>query len=154
MKALLIDVTTRTVREVEYSNLSDMHRLIGGYIEAVGAPGLSDDTLYVDEEGTFKVKDGFFKVDGYEQPLAGNGLLVGLEYENGDEVGTFPPATTLAELQAKVRFLTRDQADAWGKAHASEPAVSFTSFGPDGVETTVYQRFGSLFAEMPRKDGE
>ena len=154
MKALLIDVTAGCVREVEYFGLSDMHKLLGGYIEAVRVPHLSDDTLYVDEEGTFKVKDGFFRIDGYEQPLAGNGLLVGLEYGAGDDVGTFPPSTTIEELQTKVRFLTRAQADAWGKANASEPAVSFTSFGPEGAETTVHKRFGKLFNEMPRKEGE
>ena len=65
--------------------------------------------LFVDDDGLFKPKDGFFRIAGVEQPLAGNGVLVGRELydEKGEYLGTAPPATTLAELTAMVRFLGR-----------------------------------------------
>lgn len=156
MKALLIDVATGTVREVEYAGLADMHKLLGGYIEPVAQAGIAVvDTLYVDETGTLKVKDGFFKIMGRNQPMAGNGLVVGAEVEDDSAAGysNRDPVTTVEELTAMVRFQTRGQVDSWGKANASEPAVTFTTFGgPEGSKTEVMQRFGFVIENMPRKE--
>jgi hypothetical protein len=104
MKALLIDATAQNIREVEYQSLTDMQRLIGGFIE-VAYTWDDGDTLYVDEEGMLKGADrGFLITVRPDQPLMGNGLLVG--EETGEGLETNPPTMTVEELRQRVAFFT------------------------------------------------
>jgi len=157
-KALLIDSAKREVREVDYvaspmDNPASLQSLIGGYIETAWS-WETGETLYVDEEGLFKPQRHFFRLrqraDG--QPLAGNGVVVGREVEDADGgYHTEPPSFSAEALSRDVQFLSREQADAWAKANASEPAVSILFAGPDGKpETEVLERFGHLYQEMPK----
>jgi hypothetical protein len=54
-------------------------------------------------------------------------------------------------LENEVIWITREQADAWGKANASEPSVSITSINKDGTIEQVFERFGETFRNIPRK---
>jgi hypothetical protein len=45
------------------------------------------DTLFVDDEGLFK-ETNFFVVEGYPQPLAGHGLILGTDLDSGESRGT------------------------------------------------------------------
>jgi hypothetical protein len=151
MKAIYIDATNRRIEEVEYAGLEDLQRMVGGYIAAARSWDTGE-FLFVDDEGLMKPQRFFFKIEGHDQPLAGSGAIVGREVvdEEGDLIQTAPPTQTVAEVEAMVRFLTREQVDAWGRANASEPAVTLTSFGPNGPETTVIDHYGKLIADIPR----
>lgn len=157
-KAILIDVAAREVREIairtgEANGLADLHTHIGGYIESAWVWN-SGDVLYVDEEGLSKPQRHFFRLaQRGAYPFAGNGVVVGPEEcdEDGEYTRTLDTTRTVAELRAAVTFLTREQADAWAKGNASDPAATFLSVGPDGrVETEVIARMGRVFADMPK----
>jgi Domain of unknown function (DUF3846) len=159
MKAILIDSKAREIREVEYANGADLRGFVGGYIESVPLDLPNGDTLYVDEEGMFKPQSSFFMIETHPTPLAGNGVIVGPEVDDEDaEEGyrTEAPGCSPRSLAQYIRFLDRAQFDAWGKANASEPAITFTSIGPDGKlgEPEVIQRFGSLVRDVPRPKDE
>jgi hypothetical protein len=158
-KAWLIDSAARAVREVEFREgaaINDplsLQSLIGGYIETAWS-WPNGDVLFVDEEGLLKPQRHFFRLtlrrDGL--PFGGNGIVVGREVEDDSRVGyhTEPPAITREALCAIVQFLDRDQAEAWGKANASEPAGGVYGVDPDGrVRHEVFMRFGELFRDMP-----
>ena len=156
MKALFIDAAARTITVVEHAGLPDLQRMVGGYIKT-GWTWDTGDVLFVDEEGLFKPQANFFMVADNPQPLAGNGVVVGKErYDHdGEYLGTDDPAITVEQLTAQVRFRSRAQADAWGKANASEPASSIIVWDKDGIiKREVFARYGSVFADIPRPADE
>lgn len=87
-RGILIDVAALTVKEVEFSGLQDMYRLIGcDMVECVGVDRKTD--LWVDEEGLLKNDGkGFFLFKGAHQPLKGNGLITGGVDEDGNTLGS------------------------------------------------------------------
>lgn len=112
-RALFIDATKRTIEAVEIAHgsagLSDLHRLLGGYIEgAFHWP--NRDTLYVDEEGFLKTPTVGFRFAlraAGAQDLAGNGVVVGREIEGEQYPGGYTsldPRVTIAELRRLVLF--------------------------------------------------
>lgn len=156
-RGYLIDAAARTVTEIEIDGLKGLQAAVGGYIcQAFSWP--TGETLYVDDEGLFKPQQHFFRFEGRDdQPLAGNGVVVGPERydDEGEYVATDPPTFPIDEVRRRVSFRTRDQVDAWGKANASEPAQTITYTNERGeVVTEVLARFGSLFGDMPRPADE
>ena len=152
MKAIFIDSLAKTVSDVSFEGSGDLRKLIGGRLEAAPVKLPAGDVLYVNEDG-MRLGGGFYKFEGYPQPLVGQGVVVGPEWEHGTAFGNHDPKSTVRSVQAAVRFLTRENVDAWGKANASEPAVTFASFGQDGAATTtVSSRYGSLIASIPRPE--
>jgi hypothetical protein len=154
MKAIHIDATAREFRAVDYTDIKDLQRLVGGYIETAWRWPDTDDVLYVDEEGYSKPQQGFLRVAGRRDgfPLAGNGVVVGHEIVDaeGEYYGTAAPKITIEALAKEVTFLTREQAAAWAKGNASEPMTIFTGVLPDGTVTReVVRRYGHLFDDMP-----
>lgn len=108
-KGYLIDSTKCKIEAVEFADLAGLQALVGGSIEGA-YQWENGDVLYVDEEGLLKDQIlGFFAIpERPDQPLAGNGMLVGREiegeqYPNG--YTNLPPTMTLAELFGRVRFL-------------------------------------------------
>jgi hypothetical protein len=158
VKAFHIDATAREVREVEATGLKDFQRLVGGYIELAWVSRDSGDTLFVDEEGMLKAKDGFFRWEHrrHPMPLAGSGVLVGRELndDEGEFLGNADPAMTLEQVQQAVTFLTREQAMAWGKGNASEPAATLHTLDKsfNVTDSTVLFRHGEVFANMPKPE--
>jgi hypothetical protein len=61
------------------------------------------EAIFVDDEGLFKQPDRFFKFAGYEQPLAGKGLILGSD-TNGETKGA---TSKLATIMASVMFAER-----------------------------------------------
>lgn len=103
MIALLIDAQKKEISQVEYRSLEDLHKLLGGYIELAYA-WPNGDVLYVDEEGLLKQPQRYFRISVRpDQPLGGNGVLVGPEI--GDTSNTEPPTMTVEQLRKLVRFL-------------------------------------------------
>lgn len=156
MKALLIDSAAREIRAVEYEDYKDLQRFVGGLISTARSWDTGD-VLFVDDEGLFKAQRHFFRIKGYEQPLPGNGVVVGPERydDDGEYLGTDEPRISPGALKAEVRFLSREQADAWAKGNASEPSATVTFIGDDGKpHTEVISRYGELFGDMPQPEGE
>lgn len=82
MKAILIDAKKREVLEIETTgDLADLQKLVGGYIELVRV--IPDEDLYVNEEGLLHGEKHFFRVDGFDQWLAGNGVILRHNGEGG-----------------------------------------------------------------------
>lgn len=104
MKAILIDSENKTITEVQLDNktiLSSLQKHVGGYIEpSYHFP--NRDVVYVNEEGLFLDNPPFFVIDGYHQPLAGNGIVVGSKGPDSSDV-----KTSIEDVRKMVRFLGR-----------------------------------------------
>jgi hypothetical protein len=108
MKAILIDVFNNCVKSVsidENDTLKSMYRLIGcSLVDRVQIN--SHDDIWVDDEGLLSINNDsrFFTfgnpdLGGY-QPLAGNGLIMGV-----DKMGkSIDPTITIDEVRARVKF--------------------------------------------------
>lgn len=102
IKAILIDPFEMTVSEVDYGGeMADIYRLIDADLFTVAGFGEDGDGVYVDDEGLFKATQRFFKLDGYPQPLAGKGLILGSN-DGGESVA---PVTTLESVRASIRWV-------------------------------------------------
>jgi hypothetical protein len=146
-RAILIDPEACELSYVDLppppESSEEIHRLIGNWFESAWM--WPDKTvLYVDDEGLITPHDHFFRFllrsDG--QPLAGKGVIVGAEIidKEGDWIGN-RDAMPIESVQDQIRWLTREQAEAWFKANASEPMVTVSTIGRDGrVKTEVLAR--------------
>lgn len=105
MKAILIDSANREVRELEVDGkLEGLQKLVGGYIELVRLSAEED--LYVNEEGLLHGEQNFFQLNGYAQPLAGNGVVVGNDGDGGQVSTRF----TVEYVSGRVRFMDVSEA--------------------------------------------
>lgn len=104
MKAILIDPANKSITEVEYDgHYGSIYKLIDADrfdVVYIGS-GKNSDSFYVDDEGLFKPDQSFFWAKGWSQPLAGKGLLLGVD-DAGDSIS---PKTTVASLKRNLRFL-------------------------------------------------
>jgi len=109
MKAILIDVKANELRYVqvtkdsEGSSLKSMYKHIGcDLVQPIQIDPKND--VFVDEEGLLKLDadSKFFAYGMYPQPLAGNGLILGIDHETGETIST---TLTLEEVREKVFFL-------------------------------------------------
>ena len=103
MKAILIDVIKRTV------SLIEIEKGIDGIYKAMGCELFTcpfilpnEDTLYVDDEGLLNgnMENGFFKIEGYSEFLAGNSLLLGSNEEGGSE----DVKSNVDDIRKKIKF--------------------------------------------------
>lgn len=110
MQAFLIDPSQKTIEPVEYTGkLEHIYRLIEARLFAVSQfDADTGDAVYVDDEGLLTGEPerlAFFMVDGYSQPLAGKGLVLGVDAE-GRSVA---PTITLQALQERVSWYSGSQ---------------------------------------------
>ena len=101
VRGFMIDPVTRTIVRLDYG---------GDYREITAALGCSlfdvarfnehRDVAYIDDEGLLKNPMHFFAVNGYLQPLAGRGWILGTD-EAGDSV---TPTVDMKWLRANVLF--------------------------------------------------
>ena len=105
MKAILIDVHTQSVTEVEHDNtLDNIYELLNcRTFDVVRIDEV--DSIYIDDEGLFVDDQLFFEYGGDAQSvrLAGNGLILGVD----DEGNSISPQTTVEEVEGRVGFLPR-----------------------------------------------
>lgn len=104
MKAILIDVVAQIVREVELDPADMLGSIYGAlncqmFTQATRLNGR--DIVWVDDEGLLHSKVQHFFDIGAHMPLAGNGLVVGIN-SIGDTVDC---KSTVDEIRARVRFL-------------------------------------------------
>ena len=106
-RGILIDVTNKTITEVVVTEnerglqLSSIYEHVGcEFFEVVN---IGDHDIYVDEEGLFKSDLKFFEWEGYPQPLAGNGLIMGFDSNTGKSINC---ELTIDYVKSKVKFLS------------------------------------------------
>jgi hypothetical protein len=105
MKAILIDSTARTVKEVqlvEGHTLEGMYKHLGVELVERAFELPNGDDCFVDEEGLMKDSQGFFMYKGAHQPFAGNGIIVGLN-EDGE---TIAAKSNVDEVKSQITFYT------------------------------------------------
>lgn len=107
MKAILIDVQNETVQQVEVDKkktLKDMYKHIGcSTVEVAHNFHDKADSVYVDEEGLFTMDQDskFFTVTGGHQPFIGNGLVMGIDFTNGESTDHH---ISVEDLRSRVKF--------------------------------------------------
>jgi len=104
MRAFLIDTPNKQIVEVEYDgDFHSIYKLIHATCFTVVYldPSVMPDAVFVDDEGLINGNPhGWFKVNTYDQPLRGYGLVLGTDAD-GDSTS---PSVTLDALRARVTF--------------------------------------------------
>jgi hypothetical protein len=106
-RAILIDAVNRIIKEVEIdSGIQDIYKNIGCDLFAVAGNFNEDhennllDSLLVDDEGLITPGKPlfYFKPPGWEMQteFAGNGLITGVDYNNGETISCRIPLFDLA----------------------------------------------------------
>lgn len=104
-KAILIDVDTKEIKEVTIEDGIDAiyKQLKCDTFDVIRLDNKND--IYVDDNGVLSITPDtkFFKHEDYHQPIAGNGLVMGFDFESGDSVDT---TITVKNLKSKITFMT------------------------------------------------
>lgn len=102
-RAYLIDPEAETITEFEYSGLESIYTAL--QCDTVYAATFNEnrDSVFIDDEGLLKNPTRFFCIEGYPQPLAGRGLVCGLDGEGE----TVEPTVGLEWLKAHVCYVER-----------------------------------------------
>ena len=115
MKAILIDVENRVVKEIDIDKGIDaMYSALKCDCFTIAHSLPKRDSIFVDDEGLLKPQDFFFTYEGAHQPFAGNGLIMGCK-ANGDSADC---KIDVNEVKSKVTFYDRfelSMAMAFGK---------------------------------------
>jgi hypothetical protein len=142
-KAIKIDPKAQTITPIEIVGYEALRDAVGGYITVVPT---AFGTLYIDDKGLINNTREFFAVQGYPQPLAGNGVLFGETDEGGKDTDVM---LSVDEVTTIIRFLTEDEVAHWTTINAAIPAVAVHVFNEDGtIETTVKSTYGEIMAHM------
>lgn len=105
MRAILIDAVNRIIKEVEIAaGIEDIYKNIGCDLFAVAGNFNEQDnlmdSLLVDDEGLFKPNLPLFHFNppgwGMQKEFAGNGLITGVDYNDGETVSCRIPLFDLA----------------------------------------------------------
>lgn len=106
MRAILIDPIARTISETEHNgDYRDIYRLLSDPEHGLEVDDFNTvlwnnrNVVFVDGEGLLKNPRYFFTIRGYLQPLAGRGLILGL---NGPE--TIATDLTLRQVRPSIGF--------------------------------------------------
>ena len=103
-KAFLIDPVAQAITEVEFNgDYREIYKLIDASLFTTVAI-TEDDAIFVDDEGLLQDGQRFFMVEGYPQPLAGHGLVLGCD----DEGETVAPRISLSELKRRISWARPD----------------------------------------------
>ena len=103
MKAILIDVYEKEIREVDYDGTLDFiyFNLACRTFDVVRIDDVN--SIFVDDEGLLRQNQLYFEYqisNGIFQ-LAGNGLILGVD----DEGNSISPTLTVEDVKGKVNFL-------------------------------------------------
>ena len=104
MRAILIDVVKREIKEIEIDSvqvLTDLYKLIG--CELVEAVDMNENhSIFVDEEGllTLGSESKFFQF-GDSDLLVGNGVILGVNLETGSSA---PCTVDVEDVKEMVTF--------------------------------------------------
>lgn len=107
-KIIIIDSKNKNIYESEYSDLSDLQKIVDGHIEFAHQIDIKNntDTVFVNEDGLLCDPKNFFTIKGGHQPFAGNAVIVGTNMKNGKSVDI---SSTLDEIKSMVNFFSIDE---------------------------------------------
>jgi hypothetical protein len=133
-----VDAENRRITATDYQDTDDIRDLVGGSF-CFGFR-LGSNVLYALDNGLYSKSPGFFRLAGTppDQPIRGNALLVGPETPDGCDQA---PRITLAEFQARIEFLSWDEACAWATARADQPAIT--------INGRIVMTWGELWNGLP-----
>jgi hypothetical protein len=103
MNAYLIDPFKAEITEVNYSgDYKEIYELIDcQYFDCVNL-GDSNDSVFIDDEGLINGKEQeFFRIKGYPNPLAGYGLVLGVD----EEGNSTDPKTSFKDVENMITFV-------------------------------------------------
>lgn len=107
MKGYKIDVVKKEVIEVELSSdYRDIYKIVDCEIFSCPLIYENGDSLFCDDEGLLKPMHGFFLLENYPQPIAGNGLILGSNEEGESE----DAKTDFETIKSQVKFMTAEDA--------------------------------------------
>lgn len=164
MKAYLIDPFARTITEVGTTGkLQSIYDLTHtDTITTVGlGHGRTQDVIYLDDEGLYVEDQRFFMLEGYGQPLAGRGLVLGTDQE-GDSTS---PSLSLSQVKGLITWARPDlklagfenmegeqQHPVFGKVHVIGHRPHFTTDAeerePTDKQREVYEEGKALEIEL------
>ena len=106
-KGILINPTNETISEClidTTKGLEDYYKHLECGTFDIAHIGDGHD-VYIDDEGLLNIDHDtrFFSIEGYYQPLAGNGIVMGFDNETGDSIDC---TLTIDEVKARVKFHT------------------------------------------------
>ena len=103
MKAILIDVYEKEIREVDYDGTLDFiyFNLACKTFDVVRVDDVN--SIFVDDEGLLRQNHLYFEYSASDRvfQLAGNGLILGVD----DEGNSISPTLTVEDVKGKVNFL-------------------------------------------------
>lgn len=103
-KGILIDVVRRSVTEIEVTeNIPQYLRC-----EMIEVVELSDtEDIFIDESWRFNTDNYdncYFKIEGVNEPICSNGLIMGINHETGESIST---SLSVEEIISKITFLNK-----------------------------------------------
>ena len=104
-KAILLDAKNNTVSFVSITNYKDISKF--GRYDLFTTVQINDkgETLFVDDEGLLNGTDFGFEIEGYPEPIMGNAVILGTNFNTGDSVDT---DLTLDDVAKMVRTFQSD----------------------------------------------
>jgi hypothetical protein len=103
-KAILINARTNTISFVSIKDYKDISKFGNFDIFTTVQMDAKGNTLYVDDEGLINGTTLGFTIEGYDQPLMGNGIILGTNLRTGDSKDT---DLTLEKVASMVRCFAR-----------------------------------------------
>jgi hypothetical protein len=101
-RGILIDVKNETITEVEVGDYKDIQKIVGcNLFDTIQLDENND--IYVDDEGLLSIDNDskFFGFKGLDSKFGGNGLVLGINHNNGESKSTTFP---IDELKKVVKF--------------------------------------------------
>lgn len=130
MRAILIDPIARTISNVQHNgDYKQIYELLSDKDNGLDVDDFNAvqwderNTVYVDGEGLLKSPRYFFILRGYQQPLAGRGLILGVD-RMGETIAT---SLTVEQVIPHVRY---EQLSVQGFVH-DEGVADHPLLGPD-----------------------
>src|SRR5262252_5356459 len=144
MRAILINAYDRTVSEstVADGDYRDIYRALSTPEHAIDTFTVIDiserhrghgETIFVDDEGLLKDPSHFFLWRGYGQPLAGNGLILGVDHSTGESESTRLTVESVADM---VTFVDNRTIEFVG-CESEEHDEIHPDFGPVHVHRSI-----------------
>lgn len=99
--AYLIDPFERSVQEVNYwGDYKEIYKHIKCDLFTCVYLNTENDCVFVDDEGLWKDNQAFFRIEGYPEPLAGRGLVLGTD----DEGESCSPKLSFDDVRRMISF--------------------------------------------------
>jgi len=123
VRAYLIDPANRSIEEVTLtqkpSALAELYKLLD--CSTITAVTLDDkETVYCDDEGLLKGPVyQFFSFKGFDEPIAGKGLVIGIDRDGNDA----SPTQSLENIRQRLLFVECLHKNAWSVTAATRPDV-------------------------------